>query len=114
MPGLEQAAATLIELAGPKHMRGVGKLGLELDGAGGLQDLVVDERELALVELDLVVLAIGEHRERPFGHLLLDFGQVGLRQREDHRDRLDLGDHHQTVRIRRVDDVADHRFAARR
>ena len=36
-------------------------------------DLVVDELELAFVELDLVVLAVGEDRERPLGHLLLDF-----------------------------------------
>ena len=41
--------------------------------AGRLQDLVVDQHELAFVELDLVVLAIGQHRQRAVGHLLLRF-----------------------------------------
>jgi len=31
------------------------KLGLELNRAGGLQDLVVDEVDLAFIKLDLVV-----------------------------------------------------------
>ena len=105
MPGLEQQPR-VDELARPEHMRRVGKIGLELDRAGGLQDLVVDERELALVELDLVVVAIGKDRERPLGHLLLDFREVGLRQGEDHRDRLDLGDHDEAVGVGRMDDVA--------
>ena len=97
------------EFARPQPMRRVGKLRLELDRAGGLQDLVVDQRELALVQLDLAVLAVGENRERSFGLqlLLLDLRQVGLRQREDHRDRLDLRGDHEPVGIGRMDDVAD-------
>ena len=106
MPGLEQQPC-VDELARPEPMRRIGKIGLELDRAGGLQDLIVDEGELAFVELDLVVVAIGEDRQRPLGHLLLNLRQVGLRQREDHRDRLDLGDHDEAVGVGRVDDVAD-------
>ena len=34
-------------------------------------DLVVDEAERALIQLDRIVLAIGENRERPVGLLLL-------------------------------------------
>ena len=68
------------ELARPKPVGGVGELRLEPDRAGGLQDLVVHQGELALVELDRVVLAVGEHRERALRHLFLNFRQVGLWQ----------------------------------
>ena len=64
MPRIEEQPR-VDELARPEPMRLVGKIRLELDRAGGLQDLVVDEAELALIELDLVVLAVGEDRERP-------------------------------------------------
>ena len=80
VPRIEQQPH-IDEFARPKPVRRVGKFGLEPDRAGGLQDLVVDQRELAFVELDRVVLAVGEHRERPLGHLLLlNLRQVGLRQ----------------------------------
>ena len=59
------------EFARPQPMSLVGKLRLELDRAGRLQDLVVDQRELALVQFDLAVLAIGEDRERGLGLQLL-------------------------------------------
>ena len=96
------------ELARPQPTMPVGKLRLELDRAGRLQDLVVDKRELALVQFDLAVLAVGENRERGFGLqlLLLDLRQVGLRQREYHRDRLDLRGDHEAVGVGRMDDVA--------
>ena len=67
----------------------------------------VDEQDLAFAQLDLVVLAVGRDRQRPLGHLLLNLRQLGLREREDQRDRLDLRDDHETVRIGRVNDVAD-------
>ncbi len=95
------------QLARPEPVRGVGELGLEADRAGRLQDLVVDERELAGIELHRIVLAIGLDRELPLGHLVLNARQVRLRQSEDHRDRLDLRDHHQAVRVGGMDDVAD-------
>ena len=59
------------EFARPEPARLVGKIRLELDRAGGLQDLVVDEAEHALIQLDRVVLAVGEDRERRLGFLLL-------------------------------------------
>ena len=59
------------ELARPQLARLVGKIGLELDRAGGLQDLVVDEAEHALIEQRRIVLIVGEDRERRLGRLLL-------------------------------------------
>jgi hypothetical protein len=92
----------------PQPVRGVGKFCLDLNRAGGLQDFIIDEIDFALVELDLVVLAVCENRERlVVGHLLLDLRQVGFGKREDQRYRLDLGHHHETVRIGRMNDVAD-------
>src|SRR6202035_3941709 len=57
---------------------------------------------------DLAVLAKGENAERSFGLrlLLLDFRQAGLRQREYHRDRLDLRGDYKAVGVGRMDDVA--------
>src|SRR6202030_1427860 len=96
------------EYARQQPMSLVGKLRLELDRAGRLQNLVVDQRELALVQLDLAVLAKGENRERGLGLqlLLLDLRQVGLRQREYHRDRLELRGDPEPVGGGRMDDVA--------
>src|SRR5271170_3667426 len=90
-------------------MRLVGKVCLELDRTGGLQDLVADQTERALIELDLVVLAVGNDRERPLDLLLLllDLRQNRLREREYQRYRLDLRDHDEPVGIGRMDDIAD-------
>ena len=57
------------KLARPEPMRLVGKIRLELDRTGGLQDLVVDESEVALIQLDRIVLAVGDNRERPLRFL---------------------------------------------
>jgi len=38
-------------------------LALEPYRTGGLQDLIVDKDEFALIELQLTVLAVGENRE---------------------------------------------------
>ena len=70
MPRVEQQPR-VDELARPKLMRLVGKIRLELDRAGGLQVLIVDEAERALSEPHRVVLAVGENRERFLGFLLL-------------------------------------------
>ena len=48
-------------------MRRIGKVGFESYAARGLEDLVVDEIELAFVELDRVILIVGLDRERAFG-----------------------------------------------
>jgi len=66
----------------------------------------VDQQELAFVELGLVVLAVGHDLDRSLGHLLLDFGECRLGQREDQRYGLDLREIHQPVRIGRMNDVA--------
>ena len=58
-------------------------------------------------ELDLVVLAVGDDLQRPFAIRVLDHGQIRLRQGEQQRDRLDLGDDDETVRVGRMDYVAD-------
>src|SRR5207302_9559005 len=88
MPRIEEQPR-VDELARPQPMHLVGKIRLELDRAGGLQDLVVDEAERALIQLDRIVLAVGENSERLLGLLLLllDLRQNRLRQREYQRDR---------------------------
>src|SRR5258708_15738972 len=70
MPCIEEQPR-VDELARPETMRGVGKIRLELDRAGRLQDLVVDEAERALIQLDRIFLAVGENRKRPRALLLL-------------------------------------------
>jgi len=88
------------ELARPKPVRCVDKIRLELDRARGLQDLVVDEAEHALIEQGRIVLAVGENRERGLGFLLLllDLRQNRFRESEDQRDRIDLRDDDEAVR----------------
>jgi len=63
------------ELARPEFVRLVGKIRLELDRSGCLQDLVIHEAEHALTQFHRIILAIGENRERRLGLflLLLDF-----------------------------------------
>src|SRR6267154_3080289 len=89
------------QLARPEPLRLVGKIRLELDRAGGLQDLVVDEAQLALIQLDRIVLVKGKDRERRLGLLLLllDLRQTRFRQREYHRNRIDLRDDDEPVGI---------------
>src|SRR4051794_32125713 len=87
----------------------VWKIRLEPNRAGRLQDLIIDEHELAFIEINRAVLAVGEHRKRRFGLLLLllDLRQVRLRERENQRDRLDLRDDHEPTRVGGMDDVAN-------
>src|ERR1700682_695286 len=87
------------ELARPQPMRLVGKICFELDRAGGLYDLVADEAEYAFIQLDRIVLAVGENREGRLGLLLLllNLRQNGLREREYQRNRLELRDDYDAV-----------------
>src|SRR3984893_15384072 len=89
-------------------MRLVGKIRLELNRAGGLQDLIVDETEHAFIQLDRVVLAVGENRERRLDLLLLllNLRQIRLRERENQRNRLDLSSDDEPIRVRGVNDIA--------
>ena len=51
------------ELTRPQPMGRIWKLCLEPYRTGGLQDLIVDKREFAFIELDLAVLAVGKNRK---------------------------------------------------
>src|SRR6185369_10512391 len=86
----------------------VWKIRLELDRTGGLHDLVIDETERALIQLNPIILAVGDNLERPFGILLLllNLRQNRLREREYQRNRLELRDDHNATRVCRRDDVA--------
>src|SRR5262249_20376926 len=97
------------EFARPQAVFLVRKVRLELDRAGRLQNLVVDETELSLAELDRVVLVVGTDRERGLGLwlLLLDLRQDGLGKGKNQRDRIELRDDAKAVGRRRADDVAD-------
>src|SRR5258707_8972725 len=108
MPRLDEQPR-VDKLARPEPVRLVVTIRLELDRTGGLEDLVVDQAEHALIQLDRIVLVVGENRERRLGFLLLllDLWQARLRQREDQRNRMELRDDDETVGIRRADDVAD-------
>ena len=108
VPGIDEQSR-VDELARPEPARLVGKIGLELDRAGGLQDLVVDEAEHALIQQRRIILIVGKDRERRLGLLLLllDLRQDRLRKREDQRNRIELRDDDEAVRGRRADDVAD-------
>src|SRR5271169_2335242 len=90
-------------------MRLVGKIRLELDRAGSLHDLVVDEAEVTFIQLDPIVLAVGENLERALGLLLLllNLRENRLRERKYQRDRFDLRDDNEPVGVRRMDDVAN-------
>src|SRR4029077_1773862 len=78
MPRVDQQPR-VHELAWPQQMLLIGKLGSQPDRTGGLNNLVIDEVECALIEL-LAVLAIDEDGDRPPGHAFLDWNEVGLRQ----------------------------------
>src|SRR3954447_11351063 len=83
------------------------KVSSQPDTSSGLYDFVVNEIETTFIKLDRVVLTVSHYLECPIGQVLLNLREVGLRQREDHRDRVDLRDHDQAVRIRWMNDVAD-------
>src|SRR4051812_23238944 len=83
------------------------KVSSQSDTSRGLHDFVVNEIETTFIELDRVVLTVGHYLECPIGQVLLNLGEAGLRQREDHRDRLDLRDHDKTIRVGWMNDVAD-------
>src|SRR6185436_257538 len=102
-----QQQAGIDELPRPQPVVMVWKFRLELDGARRPRDLVVDQQQLSFAKHDLVVLAIGNDLHRPFRHLFLDRRDIGLRKGEEQRDRLDLGDDDETIRIGRMNHVAD-------
>src|SRR5262245_61643062 len=68
VPESEQQS-TIDKFTGPKLTLRVGEVGAQLNRAGCLNDLVVDQQELAFVELCLVVLAVGQDGDRSFVQL---------------------------------------------
>ena len=105
MSGLDDDPA-VDEIAGPQPQRVVGEACLQLDGARGLVHLVVHQIDHAVVQHRGVVSPERHHR-----HMRLPECQPRLRdrgggEREHHRDRPKLRDHHQRGVVRRVHDVA--------
>jgi hypothetical protein len=95
------------ELVGKQRVVLVGKLRLQLHRAGALIDFIVEGQQRAGAELVLEAAVV--HIDRKVG-VRLDRGrharQVVFRDTEDHGDRLQLRDHHQSLRVRGVNDVA--------
>src|SRR5258708_27038999 len=94
------------ELPGPKPKVWIRQLGLELDGAGGLVDLIVDDHQLTATEHGL-----GDGVERIYNQTLLvkrfvDLRELLLRQGKDHGDRLDLRYHHYSGRSGGTHEIA--------
>ncbi len=98
-PDVDEAARPELQLA-------VGEFGLELDRAGRRIDLIVDDLELAGLDHGLVVGAERVHRQRAAGERAIDLAELLLRQGEQHRDRLELGDDDDAARVGGVHDVA--------
>ena len=80
---------------------------LQLIGAGGRVDLVVDRQQFASVQQLGVGAVIGLNGKRPALAQQLDhLWQLVLWQGEDHRDGMELGDHQQAGGVGRMHDVA--------
>ena len=95
------------EAARPELQFAVGKFGLELDRAGGLIDLIVDDLELAACRpRSCCRRPNASTGSAPLANARVDLAELLLRQGEQHRDRLDLGDDDDAARVGRVHDVA--------
>src|ERR1700686_2089097 len=105
MPRVDQQPR-VDKFAGPELVRAVAKIRLELDRAGSLQDLVVNEAEYALIQEDRIILVVGKDRERRLGFLLLllNLRQARLRQSEYQRNRMKLRDDDEAVGVSRAGD----------
>src|SRR6185437_250837 len=78
----------------------------QLHGAGGDVDLVVDGQDLAFSELGAVAFVIGLRGQGgALVQTLHDFCHVVFRDRENCRNRLQLGNDHEAVGIARSDIV---------
>jgi len=71
-----------MSFARPQPMGRIWKIRLEPYRTGGLQDLIVDKDEFALIELHLPFWLSAENRELSFSLLLLNFRKVRFRQGE--------------------------------
>src|SRR5262249_37068936 len=98
--------ANVHKLTGPKLKVAIWELGPQLHRAGGLIDLIVDYYHLAFVERALALGTQGVDRQHAFGHALGEFRQILLRQAEEHRDRPQLREDHDSCRFRAAHEVA--------
>ena len=93
------------ELAGPQGLVGIREFRFELDRAGRLVDLIVDEIEDALRNLLLVGGVIGQDLELALPHGAPTRGMSASGNGKDDVDRLDLRDHDQRFAVR-LDEIA--------
>ena len=66
MPRVEKQPR-IDQLSGPQFVLFVGKVGSEPHASCGLHDFVVDEIDIAFIELHRVVLTVSHYLERPIG-----------------------------------------------
>src|ERR1700739_445969 len=95
------------ELSRPQPLIGIGEFRLELDGAGGLVDLIVDEKQMTHGQLFFVVLVKSEDSDLSIEHRLAHRAEFVLRQREYHRGALDLVQNGERPDVVSVDNIAD-------
>ena len=101
-----QQQAYIDKLAWPQRVIFVLKGRLQADCSCALIDLVVDESQRAFPEQLMISAPFRNDLERSVGHFPRDVRKLPVRQAKHRRDRLELGDHHQSVRIPGMDNVA--------
>lgn len=81
--------------------------GTQLHRAGRRVDLIVESVQHPLAHESGVGAVVRSHRQHtPAAESFQHGAELDLGNCEDHRDRLDLGDHDETVRVRRLYIVA--------
>src|SRR5262249_9698269 len=96
------------ELIGEELIVFVAEDRLELIGAGGCVDLVVDGEQFAAGDFCDVVAIVGLDGQlgRAFANLLKHLRELILRKREDHSDRLHFGDDYQSTGVSGMNNVS--------
>src|SRR5260370_340018 len=106
VPGVHEKVH-IHELIGEERVVHIGKNGFQLVRAGGEINLSVGGDKFSRSDLHLVFTIVGFDRELyARAQLGVHRRQLILRQTENYRDRLELGDDEKTIRIRGVHDVA--------
>src|SRR5215467_923909 len=106
VPTNPEQKAGVHELPGPKRVVRIVEFGLEPDRSRRCINLVVDEGNNTLSKPRRPVAVIGEDLEWPLRHLPGDLAKRVLWQPEHHRNRLNLRDNDQSVRVGSTDNVA--------
>src|SRR5881227_1436292 len=95
------------KLIGEESVVRIVKDGLQLVGAGGGIDLIVDGKKLAGGDFLGVVAIEGVDVElNTSAELGIDLGKVVLGQAEEHSDGLELGDKNEAIRVGGVNDIS--------